>query len=63
MPRSQPSEPTDLRPAAEACLTAFVEDNADLVVQGLTSGSGDAGQALGERMAAACPEVGAVPSG
>lgn len=55
--------PSDLPPAAEACVSDFVEGNADLVVQGLTSGSGDAGQELGDRLAAACPDVATAPSG
>jgi len=51
--------PVALSPAAEACLTEFVEANPDLVAQSFGSGDAGAGQQLGVRLAAACPEVAA----
>jgi hypothetical protein len=54
---------SDLSPAGEACLTDFVEGNADLVAQALTSGSREARQEARARLAAACPDVAAVLGG
>lgn len=51
--------PVELSPSAEACLTAFVEGNPDLVARSFGSGDTAAGQQLGASMAQACPEVAA----
>lgn len=51
--------PTDLSPAAEACLTEFVEANPDLVARSFGSRDASAGQEMGVGLAAACPEVAA----
>jgi hypothetical protein len=51
--------PTDLPPAAEACVSEFVESNPDLVARSFGSGDAAAGQELGVQLAGACPEVAA----
>jgi hypothetical protein len=55
--------PADLSPAAEACLTEFVESNPDLVARSFASGDSAAGQELGVQLAGACPEVAAALGG
>jgi hypothetical protein len=49
-----PTEPT---PEVEACVTDFVEANADAVNEAFTSGEGPAAQELGTQLAGACPEA------
>jgi hypothetical protein len=45
--------PTDLSPEAEACVTAFIEGNRELVAESFAAGSAG----LGEQIALACPEA------
>jgi hypothetical protein len=55
---------SDLPPAAETCLSDFMEDNADLMAQ-LAAGGGsrEARQEAGARLTAACPDVAAALGG
>jgi hypothetical protein len=55
--------PADLSPAAEACVSEFVEANPDLVARSFGSGDSSAGQELGVQLAGACPEVAAAFGG
>jgi hypothetical protein len=51
--------PTELTPDAEACISAFVEGNPDLVRESFASGAAEseATQELGRRLGQACPEA------
>jgi hypothetical protein len=55
--------PSDLSPSSRACVSDFVEGNADLVEQSFISDSSNVREQLAEPLAAACPEVAATSGG